>query len=209
MTTTATNATLLSPTITERLYVIRAVIALIWAGLLGVAVSFRGPLTADQAIPAFAVALLISYPLIDVIASLIEARSSRRVAPRSAATQVINAAISAVATAAIAVAASHGVDAVLLVFGGWALLTGIIQLILAIVRGRHGAPGQLPMILSGSISCLAGIAFVLMAASKSELNLINLAAYATAGAIFFLASAWRLRSRRETAGTRTTSPARV
>ena len=122
--------------------------------------------------------------------------------------QTINAAISVVATTAIAVAASHGADAILLVVGAWALLTGLLQLILAVTRRGRGTPGQLPMILSGSISSAAGLGFLLMA-NGSEINLINLAAYATAGAIFFLASAWRLRARRETAGTRTSSPAHV
>lgn len=205
-TTTAAPTTFLSTVTTRRLYLIRGVIALVWAGLLVVAVSSGGSLTPEQAIPAFAIALLISYPLIDVIASLIDAGSSRHGACRNAAVQFINAAISAVAAAAIAIAASHGADAILLVFGAWALLTGLIQLILAIVRRRGGTPGQLPMILSGSISSLAGVGFLLMA-GKSELNLINLAAYATAGAIFFLASAWRLRSRRDTTGTQIISSA--
>ena len=152
MNTALLQRTTVSAATTGRLYLIRGVIALIWAGLLAAAVSSSGSLTPEQTVPAFAVALLISYPLIDVVASLVDARSSRHGAPRNATAQFVNAAISAVAAAAIAVAASHGADAILRVFGAWALLTGLIQLILAIVRRRRGTPGQLPMILSGSIS---------------------------------------------------------
>ena len=143
-TTPAARATPLRKANTGWLYLVRAVISIIWAGLLVAAVSSGGSLTPEQTIPAFAVALLISYPLIDVIASLIDARSSLHGAPRNAAAQYINAAISAVAAGAVAVAAGDGADAVLLVFGAWALLTGLIQLILAIARRRRGNPGQLP-----------------------------------------------------------------
>jgi hypothetical protein len=60
------------------------------------------------------------------------------------------------------------------------------------------------MILSGSISTLAGVAFILMADLSGLMNLVNLAGYPIAGAIFFLISAWRLRPRREY--SRTDSP---
>ena len=182
----------------SRLFLLRAVTALIWAGLLVAAVSSTGSFTPQQAIPGFAVALLIVYPLIDVLASVIDARSARSGANGSVGTQLFNAAIGLTATAAIAVAASHGADAILRVFGSWALLTGLIQLGLAVARRRHSTVGQVPMILSGSISTLVGIGFIVMA-GKSELNLSNLAGYATAGAVFFLISAWRLRSRSATA----------
>ena len=190
-TTAATTSIASSNARSSRLHLIRGVLALVWAGLLIAALSSSGSLTPQQAIPGFAVALLIIYPLIDVVASLVDARSS---ASGSARTQLINAAISVVATVAIAVAASHGADAILRIFGTWALLTGLIQLVLAVVRRRRNASGQLPMILSGGISTVAGIGFIVMA-GQSELNLANLAAYASAGAVFFLVSAWRLRSR--------------
>jgi uncharacterized membrane protein HdeD (DUF308 family) len=186
---------------THRLYWIRALAALVWAGLLAVALSAGGSLTPQESVPAFAIALLISYPLIDVIASLIDARTQQRHRPAGTATaQLVNAGISSLTAIAIAVAASHGADAIFRVFGAWAILTGVIQLTLAILRRRRSTPGQWPMILSGGISTLAGLGFTQMA-TKSELNLTTLAGYATLGAIFFLISAWRLRSQRTAAGT--------
>lgn len=196
MTMTAPGSTSLPATPhathTSRLYLIRAVVALVWAGLLVAALSSSGSLTPQESIPAFAIALLIIYPLIDVIATLLDVRSGRRDVPKSATAQLINAAISTAATVGMAIAASHGADAVLRVFGTWALLTGIIQLILAIIR-RRNTTGQLPMIISGTISTVAGAAFIGMA-GQNKLKLLNLAGYAAAGAVFFLISAWRLGS---------------
>jgi uncharacterized membrane protein HdeD (DUF308 family) len=191
-TATTSDASTIAPT--RRLYLVRAVGALIWAGLLVAALASHGSLTPQESLPAFAVALLILYPLIDVGASLIDVRTQRRHGvARNATAQLVNATISSITAIAVAVTTSHGADAILRVFGAWAILTGLIQLTLAVLRHRHGTPGQWPMILSGSISTLAGLSFVAMA-SQSELNLSNLAGYATLGAIFFLISAWRLRS---------------
>jgi uncharacterized membrane protein HdeD (DUF308 family) len=193
---------------TRVLYLVRAVVALVWAGLLALALSSKGSLTPQESVPAFAVALLILYPVIDLVASLIDARTQRQLTPGNAATQLVNAAISAVAAVVIVVTASHGADAILRTFGVWAILTGLIQLTLGILRRRHGTPGQWPMILSGSISTLAGLGFVQMA-TKSDINLTSLAGYATLGAIFFLFSAWRLHSRRDATGTRSISRAKA
>jgi uncharacterized membrane protein HdeD (DUF308 family) len=186
---------------TQRLYLVRAVGALVWAALLAIALSSAGSLTPQESVPALAVALLIIYPLIDVIASLSDARTQQRSgAARNATAQLVNAAISTVAALAVALTANHGADAILRVFGAWAILTGAVQLTLAVLRHRRGTPGQWPMILSGGISTLAGLSFV-ASATKSELTLTSLAGYATLGAVFFLLSAWRLRSARTAAGT--------
>jgi uncharacterized membrane protein HdeD (DUF308 family) len=201
-----TNATSDTPTriATFQLYLVRAVLALVWAGLLAVALSSTGSLTPQESVPAFAVALLLIYPLIDVVASLLDARTHRHGAPGNATTQLVNAAISAAASIAIAVSASHGADAILRVFGAWALLAGLIQLVLGILRRRRGTAGQWPMMLSGGISTVAGLGFVQMAA-KSELTLANLAGYAAFGAVFFLLSAWRLRTQSDATGARSIS----
>jgi uncharacterized membrane protein HdeD (DUF308 family) len=180
---------------TRRLYLIRAVAALLWAGLLALALHSSGSLTPQESVPALAIALLILYPLIDVTASLLDARAQQHRDPGNAAIQVGNAVIGTVAAAIIAVAASHGADAILRVFGTWALLTGLIQLTLAIIRRGRATPGQWPMILSGVISSGAGLSFLKMATGR-ELKLTSLAGYAVLGAIFFLISAWRLRESR-------------
>lgn len=181
---------------TSRLYLIRAVVALAWALLLVVALASSRSLSPQDSVPGFAVALLIIYPIVDVVASLVDARSLRRVgAARNAMIQLANAAVSSVVAVVLAVVASHGADAVLRTFGAWAILTGLIQLTLGVIRHRRGASGQWPMIISGAISTLAGFSFVQMS-TQNDLKLTSLAGYATLGAIFFLLSAWRLRSGR-------------
>ena len=80
----------------------------------------------------------------------------------------------------------------LLVWGLWAVTAGAVQLIVALTR--RGLGGQWPMILSGGISVLAGLGFILQSGSSSA-SLVGLAGYATLGGIFFLVSAIRLGAR--------------
>ena len=65
-----------------------------------------------------------------------------------------------------------------------------MQLVVAVRRRALG--GQLPLILSGGISVLAGVAFVVQSGAAGA-SLKGLAGYATLGGIFFLVSALRLR----------------
>lgn len=177
---------------TGRLYLVRAGVALVWAGLLAAALSSAGTLTADSGLPAFAIALLIIYPVIDVVASLLDARTQQRSGiAGTARAQLVNAAISTVTAVGVAIAAADGPASVLRVFGAWASVAGLIQLILAIVRLRRGARGQWPMILSGGISTFAGLNFIIMA-SKTHPALSGLSGYAVLGAIFYLVSTVRL-----------------
>lgn len=187
-----TDHAVAAPTISiHRLYAVRAAAAVVWAGILGIALAVSDSLTAADALPVFLAAVLVAYPVIDVVATFVEGRTQRHDAPSSAVPQLVNAAISAVTAVAVAVAAGHGTDAVLRVFGVWAIVSGLIQLVLAIVRQRRGIVGQLPMILAGGISTLVGAGFV-QTASQDEPKLVNLAGYAVVGAIFFLISARRL-----------------
>jgi len=177
---------------TGRLYLVRAVIAVIWAGLFAAALSSTGTLTANSELPGFAGALLILYPVIDIVASLLDARTQQAAGnPSAARAQLVNAAISTVAAVSLAVAAADGPASVLRVFGAWALLSGLIQLALAITRLRRSTAGQWPMILSGSLSAVIGLSFVLTA-TKTEIHLGNLNGYPVGGAIFYLFSAFRL-----------------
>jgi uncharacterized membrane protein HdeD (DUF308 family) len=158
----------------RRLYFVRFGFAVVWAALLFASASDLGPLS---------VTLLVLYPLFDMAAAVVDARSSR------ANTLYANIAISALATIGLAFATASGIPAVLRVWGAWAILAGLVQLVVGISRRRLG--GQWPMILSGGISVLAGSSFVLQA-SKDGATLSNLAGYATLGGIFFLVSALRL-----------------
>jgi uncharacterized membrane protein HdeD (DUF308 family) len=84
----------------------------------------------------------------------------------------------------------------LLVFGIWALLSGAIQLVIAIRRQRAGG-AQWPMIISGGLSVLAGAAFAAMSGSATS-GLSTIAGYSAFGAFWFLVSAiaLSLRTRR-------------
>ncbi|MDT7783274.1 MAG: hypothetical protein QOF58_1693 [Pseudonocardiales bacterium] len=159
----------------RRLYLVRFGFAVVWAALLFVSRQELGPL---------AITLLVLYPLFDVAAAVVDARSSRNTG------LYVNIAISLLAAVGLAIATSAGIPAVLRVWGAWAIVSGLVQLAVAIGRRKMG--GQWPMILSGGISVLAGSSFIVMASGANP-SFVNLAGYATIGGIFFLVSALRLR----------------
>jgi len=177
---------------TVALYLSRAVLAVLWAGLFAGSLSSVGTLSAASDLPGSTVLLLVGYPVIDIVASLVDARV-QHAAQRSGAARIqwVNAAISAVAAVAVAFAAIDGPAAVLRVFGAWALLSGLIQFVLGIIRLRQGTGGQWPMILSGAFSCVIGLMFAATAA-RTDLSLGGLNGYPVGGAIFYVLSALRL-----------------
>ncbi|EWM11332.1 integral membrane protein [Kutzneria sp. 744] len=136
-------------------------------------------------ITPLAIALLVLYPVFDVAAAVVDARSSNGVKPGL----YVNIAISLLAAIGLAVAASSGNPGVLRVWGAWAILSGLVQLVVGLSRRALG--GQWPMIISGAISTVAGISFILQAGQQGA-GLSTLAGYATLGGIFFLVSALRL-----------------
>lgn len=159
----------------SRLYAVRFVFALVWAGL----VLLTGP-----DLDVVTRTLLVLYPAFDVVAIAADAWTGRteRSLLRS------NLAASAAALIGVAFAATSGAPAVLRVFGAWAIVSGISQLLVG--RARFGRGGQVPMILSGAISTLAGIAFVVQAAGDAP-SIDALAGYAVLGGVFFAISAAR------------------
>ncbi|WP_336158877.1 hypothetical protein [Amycolatopsis sp. VC5-11] len=160
----------------RRLYFVRFAFAVVWAALLF--------LTSKTAVGPIGVVLVVAYPLFDVAAAVVDARSSR------AAGLYVNIAISLLAGIGLAIASASGVPAVLRVWGVWAVVAGLVQLIVAV--GRRGMGGQWPMILSGGISVLAGANFILSAGAPNP-SLVTVAGYAVLGGIFFLVSAIRIR----------------
>jgi uncharacterized membrane protein HdeD (DUF308 family) len=163
----------------RRLYFVRFAFAIVWA-----LVMFT---MADEITPVGAV-LLVLYPLFDVGAAVADARSSRTTG--SPVLLYVNMAVSLVAAAGVGIACASGIGAVLRVWGAWAIVSGLVQLIVAVPRRRLG--GQWPMILSGAISVLAGASFV-ASAGADDPALTGAVGYAVPGGIFFLLSALRLR----------------
>lgn len=164
----------------RNLYYVRFGFAVVWAALVA--------LTASTLNPA-SVALLVVYPVFDVVAAVIDFRTPGAVRPR--ALLRVNMALSLLTAVGLAVAAASGIPDVLRVWGAWAITAGIVQLAVAISRYRLGA--QWAMILSGGISAVAGSRFLLTADGADSLT--SIAGYATLGGVFFLVSAARLHRR--------------
>ncbi|GIF73040.1 hypothetical protein [Asanoa siamensis] len=175
MTTVVAEGTSTTAAALRRLYFARFAFAVVWA-----AVTFA---VADSLSP-LAVALFVLYPLVDVAAAVVDLRASRTTTLLR-----VNIAVSLLAAVGLAFAGASGIPAVLRVWGAWAIVAGLVQLIVALTR--RGMGGQWPMIISGGLSVLAGGAFVAGAAAADP-ALTNAIGYAIPGAIFFLIAAIRL-----------------
>ena len=171
----------------RRIAIVRAVLALVWAAALVIAVGDEVPSTSSD-VPIAAAALLASYPAIDVVASIAGALGT----DASARVLRINAAISALAIVAIG-ATAFGADAgaTLAAFGAWAAVSGAIQLAVALHR-RRTEGRQLPMIVSGGLSTIAGIGF-LATSGMDDANLASVGGYMALGALLYLLFAYRSR----------------
>jgi uncharacterized membrane protein HdeD (DUF308 family) len=164
-------------------YAVRFAVAAVW-----VAAAF----TLAKALPPLAVAMLIAYPLWDALANLADARGNGGLAKNR--TQAINVAVSLVTALGVAAGAVVGMNAMLAVFGAWALAAGLLQLATGARRWKaYGA--QWAMILSGAQSALAGVFFVKMAGGVQVDALSTVAPYAAFGAFYFLVSALWLTAR--------------
>jgi hypothetical protein len=169
----------------QRIANVRALFALVWAAALVIAVGDHVPSTSSD-VPIAAAALLASYPAIDVIASIAAALGTGA----SGGALRINAAISALAVAAIA-ATAFGADAgsTLVAFGSWAVVSGAILFGVAVHR-RRASGRQLSVIVSGALSTLAGISFI-ASSGMHDANLASLGGYMALGALLYLLWAHR------------------
>jgi uncharacterized membrane protein HdeD (DUF308 family) len=178
MTTLAAPGTSTTASALRRLYFVRFAFALVWALVMLPLARHLNPLVG---------VLLVIYPLFDVAAAIVDARSTRRTG--SPTLLHVNVAISTLAAIGLAVGYAYGIPALLVVWGAWAVVAGAVQLSVAVTR--RGMGGQWPMIISGGLSVLAGGSFI-AAASADDPMLTNAVGYAIPGAIFFLIAAIRL-----------------
>ena len=154
-----------------RYYLVRAIIAAIWVAA-AVAIGRSNA-------PAAAL-LLVIYPAWDALANWFDAQGSGGL--RTNPTQAFNVAVSLVAAIAVAVALQLSMNAVLAVFGIWAIGgTGPV--------GWRTFGAQWAMILSGAQSMLAGVFFVTQAGLARIPTILDVAPYAAFGAFYFLVSA--------------------
>jgi uncharacterized membrane protein HdeD (DUF308 family) len=142
-------------------------------------------ITVGATVPPIASALLLAYPAWDAIANIADAQCSGGL--RANPSQAINAAISMITTIAVLFALAQSPHTVLAVFGVWAALSGLLQLVTAIRRRKTGA--QWAMILSGAQSTLAGGFFISAAVRTGDPGINDIAPYAAFGAFYFLVAA--------------------
>lgn len=159
-------------------YLARAVFAVAWALAVVLAMPDLGPLLT---------ALLVVYPVVDAGAVFAQSRTDGRTSPRLA--ETVNIVVSCAVAVAVGVASSFSIAAAVGVWGAWAVLSGITQLVTALQR-RH-AGGQIPQILSGAISAVAGLSFLIQAVRGAD-TVAGLGGYALLGGLFFLVSAVRM-----------------
>ena len=126
----------------QRYYSVRAGFSALW---------LIAALTIGKSSAAASALLLIGYPAWDALANLIDGKRSGGLARNR--TQLINVLVSLAVALALAVSLPD-MHRVLVVFGAWAILSGLLQLGTALRRWKsHGA--QWAMILSGAQSALA------------------------------------------------------
>jgi uncharacterized membrane protein HdeD (DUF308 family) len=176
----------MSTTRTQHLFLTRGLLAIAWSATFAAA---SQSLTTSVTVGAGI--LLVLYPLLDVVASLIDARSQRGSARRLL---LAGAAVSVAAAIALGVAATGSVADVLAVFGVWALVSGAAQLVVAL-RRRAQLGNQWPMLLAGGVSMLAGVACIIASAGAAP-SLDNLVLYTASGGTEFIIQAWLLARRR-------------
>jgi uncharacterized membrane protein HdeD (DUF308 family) len=161
----------------KRYYFLRFAVAAVW-----VALAFA----VAKSSPPFAAVMLVAYPAWDALANVIDANRSGGLGHNKS--QLLNVIVSMVTAVAVALALGKSNGAVLLVWGAWAVLAGVLQLITAARRWKsYGA--QWAMILSGAQSALAGISFIVLARGSAPVAITTVAPYAAFGAFYFFVSA--------------------
>jgi uncharacterized membrane protein HdeD (DUF308 family) len=157
----------------RNLYFIRTIVQLIWAGAV-IATAAQNP--------TLGATLLILYPLWDVACTLYDLKTSS--GSNSVKTQYANAAVGIITAIGIGLTVYSNPQYAVAIFGIWALLAGLLQLAVGILRRRR-LSGQWAMILSGVQSTAAGVAFLLGGLS-GKVHIKDLGGYAIFGAVYFL-----------------------
>ncbi|MGY0489368.1 DUF308 domain-containing protein [Streptomyces sp. WG-D5] len=160
-----------------RLYLTRGILAVAWALVFA---------QAHENVDAVTVALLVAYPLIDAVSSLLDHRATLNDAERRVI--AFNGALSTLAAVALGVAGVGGAAPVLHVFGVWALVSGAAQVLVGVRRRGPELGGQWPTLISGGLSFLVGITYNIQAAGDHP-SLDVLSVYATGGGVWFILQA--------------------
>jgi len=158
-------------------YYLRFAVSTVW-----VALAF----TVGKSMPPLAAVMLVAYPAWDAVTNYLDASRSGGLGRNKS--QMLNFAVSIVTAVSVAWTLGHGMHEVLRVFGIWASLSGLFQLVTGVKRWKsYGA--QWAMILSGAQSALAGGFMLKQAGGAEAVGIANIAPYAAFGAFYFLVSA--------------------
>ncbi len=160
----------------RRYTLIRALFSIVW---VAAAIVIGGKSSAIAAV------LLVLYPAWDAAANWVDANASGGLQANR--TQRINVWASGITTVAVCAALTLSMNAVLGVFGAWAIASGLMQLGTALRRWKSQG-GQWVMVLSGAQSALAGGFFIAQAQKADVPSIVNVAGYAGVGALYFLIS---------------------
>ena len=161
----------------KQYYTLRAAFSIAWV---------IAALTVGKSAWAVGAVLLVAYPAWDAVANFIDASRNGGLALNRS--QAINFAVSIVTALAVALSL-QSMQAVLGVFGAWAIVAGLLQLATGVRRWKSSG-AQWAMILSGGQSALAGGAFIFQALHTPEPPaLATVVGYAGFGAFYFLVSA--------------------
>jgi len=147
-------------------YFARAGVAIAWVA---------GAFTIGKAMPPIAAALLVAYPAWDAAANFIDAQRNGGLIGNPS--QSLNVVTSVIAAIAVALTLGTSMNAVLGVFGVWAVLAGLFQLITGVRRWRmYGA--QWAMMLAGAQSAIVGAVFIKQANTPAVPSITDIAPYA-------------------------------
>jgi uncharacterized membrane protein HdeD (DUF308 family) len=157
----------------RNLYFTRTGVQILWAAVV---------LLTATTNPTLAATFLILYPLWDVACTVYDLKTSA--ASNSVITQYVNVAAGLLTAIGIGVTVYAHPQYAVAIFGVWAGVAGLLQLVVGIVRRRR-LGGQWAMILSGLQSLGAGVAFTLGGLS-GKTHIKDLGGYAVFGAVYFL-----------------------
>ena len=163
-------------------YVVRGAIAILFGILAFVAPGFG---------LVGLVALFAAWAIIDGVGSLIAGIRTRG-GDRSWWLEVLEGLVSVAAGAVALLVPDIAARALVLIIGAWAVLTGIIEIVLA-VRLRRVIEGEVWMALGGVASIVFGAVLVIFPATGALSLVWLIGSFAIAFGVFLVILGWRLR----------------
>jgi len=139
------------------LYLFRCGFSALWVALV---FTLAAPGTGSGTVSFLGGILLVVYPVSDAVATVVDLRRAAGGWP-----QLVNLGFDLVAAIAVLVAVRSSLADAIVAFGGWAVLSGALMIVVALRRQRV-LHGQWLMIISGLGSVFAGISFTSWTGSR-------------------------------------------